>query len=312
MIDLSKPRSAPWDDLVTSVKPGTKVAEAIDQAGLDYEVGFSDLRLVENGTLATDKRATYRKDNGAYLATVGSKYQIVQNRDAFAFLTNIVDSGDMEVLGAGCWHNGARPWLQCRLPNDIVIAGDTYIPFIFVANTFDGSAPVTVALSGIRVVCQNTYAANLKSPRRFVVRHLGSASYRIEEARKTLGISFKYFEEYRVNMERLAEQPITDEAFRAVVDQYFVLPDPNKSTEEQREAIARKRAQLFAVYKDSPSVPRGTKYGGLQAFTEYYDHIKNGQRGNPQARAERKSEDILMGDGVANKDRFVQALTGSK
>jgi phage/plasmid-like protein (TIGR03299 family) len=305
----NEPRVAPWRNLVTDIPEGMKLREAIEQTDLAYEVGFSKLRM-DNGVYVPDKRATIRTDNEQYLGTVGDRYTIIQNKDAFAFLENIVDSGEVKPLGAGYFKGGARPWLQARLPDDIVIAGDKHIPFIFCGTSHDGGLPLIIALSTIRVVCENTYAMNCKSPRKFIVRHLASASFRVAEARRVLELSYKYFEEYTVGAEQLASQPITDEAFREVVESLFRMPDPNHSTELERENVAKKRAQLMRVYTDSPLVPRGNKYGAMQAVTEWADHVKNGAKGDPRARAERKTEWVLLGDGIEFKDRaeqFIQA-----
>lgn len=308
----NKPRIAPWRNLTTAFKEGTTLREAIEQVGLDYEVGFSDLTIVNSGEKVPDRRATVRKDTGAYLSVVGSRYNIVQNRDAFSFLEDVVDSGDLRPIGGGYFRGGARPWIQARLPEDVVIAGDKHIPFIFCANSHDGGLPVTVALSAIRVVCENTFAANVHAPRRFVIRHLASAEGRIGEARRVLEISTKYFEEYAEKMNRLADIPIDEEEFRTVVNDLFKMPDPNHSTEEQREAVGRKRAQLLAVYNESPLVPRGTKYGAMTAITEWADHWRNGFKGDERQRSEHRSEWILLGDGVDFKDKAFALVTAQR
>lgn len=304
-LNLAAPRVAPWRNIQTQIPAGTSLKDAISGADLDYEVDFAALSLPD-GTVIPDRRATVRKDTGQYLGTVGTRYNIIQNRDAFAFLENILDSGEVQPLGGGYFKQGARPWLQARLPEDIVIAGDQYIPFIFCGTSHDGGIPLVISLSGIRVVCENTYAMNVKAPRRFVVRHLSSAQFRVNEARRVLELSYKYFEEYKVGMEDLAAQPIDDEAFKEFVGTLFKF-NPQHS-EEQRESIARTRAQLFTIYNESPLVPRGTKYGALQAVTEWYDHFKNGFKGDARQKAERKTENILLGGGIEFKDRAVQLL----
>jgi phage/plasmid-like protein (TIGR03299 family) len=298
----TKPRVAPWRVLTNQFPEGMRFKEAIEQVGLDYEVAFQKV-LLADGREVPDKRATMRTDTDPhqYLAVVGGRYNIIQNREAFGFLENIVDSGDLKPMGAGWFKGGARPWIQARLPEDITIAGDQHIPFIFCANSHDGGLPVTIALSAVRVVCENTYAMNCGAPRRFVIRHLASAEARVGEARRVLEISGAYFKEFTESMNRLADVPISTDSFREVVHRLF--PMPPKATDDQREAVARKRVQMLGVYNESPLVPRGTKYGAMQAITEWADHWKNGFKGEPRQRAERKTEWILLGDGVEFKDK---------
>ncbi len=310
--DLAKPRELPWTKLQTGFPQGVKFREAIEQMGLDYQVEFKSL-YVDGVGIAPDHRATVRTDLNRVLGIVGSRYSIIQNKDAFGFLENVMDSRELIPLGAGWWKGGARPWVQARFPNDILVAGvpgETITPFVFIGTSHDGSIPMTTALTGIRVVCENTYAANVSAPRRFTIRHTGDRVHSVEEARRVLDISFAYFKEYGDFMNELAQQNFSDEQFVAMVNTLF--PMPAKATDMQRDNIGKKRAALLATYWNSPRVPRGTKYGALQAVTEYYDHVKNGGRKrDTREAAELKSRDILLGDGVTFKDRAVGLLVGT-
>lgn len=310
----TKTYTAPWDKITHKFPEGAKFKDALQHAGLDYEVEFRDLH-VDGVGLISSHRATVRTDTepAGMLGIVGPRYEIVQNAQALGFLADIVDSGDIELLGGGYWKGGARPWIQARLPQDILVAGDPnerLTPFIFSATGHDGGLQVTVALSAIRVICQNTYAANLKAPRRFAIRHTSSVALKSEEARRALGISFNYFAEFGDLMSELAQDKFTDSQFEQVANALFPLPG-SKSTEHEREEVAVKRAQLLGIYLNSPTVPRGNQYGALQAVTEWYDHVKNGQRkAGSLAAIERKTEDILLGDGVKFKDRAMALIRG--
>lgn len=316
-VATTAPRTAPWDKIVNTFPEGTKFKDAMEIAGLDYEVGFAPLYAQTNEGLTPlgSHRATVRKDTDKVIGIVGNRYEIVQNKDALGFLADIVDSGDIVPLGGGYWKGGARPWIQARLPQDIKIAGvasETLVPFIFAATGHDGGLQVTIALSAIRVWCQNTYAANVKAPRRFQIRHLQSITGRVEEARRTLGISFEYFDQYGQLMNQLAQGNLTDDRFRSIVNSLFPLP-PESAGETARENVAKKRAEMLGVYLNSASVApiRGTQYGALQAVTEWYDHVKNGQRQKGSRESiERRSEEILLGDGVKFKDKALALIQG--
>lgn len=311
---VATPRESPWTKIVNTFPEGTKFKEAMTLSDLDFEVGFAPLYADVGGfEPVPDRRATYRKDTQKVLGIVGNRYNIVQNKDALGFLADIVDSGDIVPLGGGYWKGGARPWIQARLPQDIKVAGvasETLIPFIFAATGHDGGLQVTIALSAIRVICQNTYAANLHSPRRFQIRHLDSVTGRVGEARRTLGISFNYFDEYGQMMNQLAQAKITDDKFAAIVNSLFPLP-PSTAGEQERENVAKKRNEMLGIYLNSATVApvRGSQYGALQAVTEWFDHVKNGQRKKGTREAiERKSEEILLGSGVEFKDKAMALI----
>jgi phage/plasmid-like protein (TIGR03299 family) len=314
------PREVPWQKLTHDFPEGTKFSDALTLAGLDYRVEFRDLftQDPEYGLRALfSHRATVRTDNGQVLGVVGSRYNIVQNKDALGFLSDIVDSGDIKIVGGGYFRHGARPWIETRLPEDIVLAGDrteTIRPYIFGATGHDGGLQVTVALTPVRVVCANTYAMALKSPRRFAIRHLASVDGRISEARRTLGISFAYFKEYAQAMEQLLQKPMIEGSFREIVN--ALLPQaPDSASDEQKENVQKNRAALLGIYLNSPTVAsvRDTQYGALQAITEWYDHVKNGQRKKGTREAEeRKTWDIVLGDGVLFKDKALALITAKR
>jgi phage/plasmid-like protein (TIGR03299 family) len=318
-LETVTPREAPWQKLLHEFPEGTKFGEALTLAGLDYKVEFRDLYTQdpEFGLRGvTIARATARTDTGQVLGVVGSLYKIVQNKDALGFLADIADTNEIKIMGGGYFRGGARPWIQARLPEDILIAGDpneAIAPYIFGATGHDGGLQVTVALTPVRVICQNTYAAALKSVRRFTIRHLSSVDGRVSDARKTLGMSFSYFKDYAEAMNQLVQKPMVEDVFRDVVNRLFPLP-PDSASDEQKENVQKQRAALLGVYLNSPTVAnvRGTEYGALQAITEWYDHVKNGQRkrGTPGA-VERKAWDILLGDGVLWKDKAMALVTAS-
>lgn len=308
-------REAPWQNIVTTFDPGDKLADAIQKAGLDYEVGFAPMfyERPTDGQLwpVGNRRATVRKDTGQLLGFVGGRYTIVQNRDAFSFLEDVVDSGELKPVSAGQFRQGARPYLQARLPGDILVAGtDPITPFIFVGTSHDGGMPVTISLTGVRVICQNTYALAAKAERRFQVRHLASSEGRILAARQTLELSNRYFAEYGEAMNELAAQTITERDVKTVLERLF--PMPKDAEEKEREKVALVRAQVYRNWLESPTLDgfRGTKYGLLNAVTEWSDHLKDAKRKVTQERTERKAESILLGDTVEWKDR-VAALVNA-
>jgi hypothetical protein len=74
------------------------------------------------------------------------------------------------------------------------IVGDAYQPYLCLSNAHDGSSSLQVFLTGVRVVCNNTLQAALKTAKRKIsIRHLGIMTQRQDDAIRTMGAASKYF-----------------------------------------------------------------------------------------------------------------------
>ena len=103
-----------WHGLGQIVDQYPTSAEALLFAGLDYEVTKenlytanynSDGQLMDNTNNVKTHFATMRKDTGAILGIVGKDYEIVQNKDAFAFFDAIVGGEGIQYETAGAFHS---------------------------------------------------------------------------------------------------------------------------------------------------------------------------------------------------------------
>ena len=63
----------PWHGLGSRLDAPATAAEAIDAAGLDFEVGLSPLATAE-GAPVPRKKAVVRRDNGEVIGVVGNGY----------------------------------------------------------------------------------------------------------------------------------------------------------------------------------------------------------------------------------------------
>ena len=151
-----------WHGLGTVIPDDVVTADrALDLAGLDWDVVPQPLY---HGAL-TDPAlhipiashvANVRTTDGRVLGVVGDQYRIVQNRDAFAFVDDLLDTGGAKFHTAGALSGGRIVWILARLPEGIMIAGENIDPFILFTHAHDGTRAITVAATPIRVVCRNT------------------------------------------------------------------------------------------------------------------------------------------------------------
>lgn len=147
-------RETPWHGLGRIIMDAPASREALELAGLDWQV---ESRNIYSGTgaMIPGYRANVRSTDDAVLGVVSDRYRIVQNEEAFQFTDDLLGEG-VTYETAGSLQGGKKVWMLARLPRKYLIAGDQVVPYLVIFNSHDGSSGVKVAMTPIRVVCQNT------------------------------------------------------------------------------------------------------------------------------------------------------------
>ncbi|GFJ77460.1 hypothetical protein Phou_016400 [Phytohabitans houttuyneae] len=154
-----------WHALGSVVPGGTSdVEDVLRLGGIDFDVARRPVEFrnsLDGPTrVLSEQFVTVRGDTGAGLGVVGSKYEVLQNRDAFAFLQDLVDRDDVVWESAGAVRGGRKVFVCLRLPDTVTIdaAGiaDPIVPFIVALNSHDGSSLFHVVVTPWRPVCANT------------------------------------------------------------------------------------------------------------------------------------------------------------
>ena len=101
--------------------------------------------------------------------------------------------------------------MLAKLPEKYIIAGERVEPFLVFSNSHDGTAAIKVAMTPIRVVCQNTLNLSLNQAKRsWSAKHTGNVQNRMMEARETLGLAYKYMESLGKEIENLSRMKLSD------------------------------------------------------------------------------------------------------
>ena len=136
-----------------------------------------------------DAFGTFRTDVDIPLGIVKSKYTVVDNVDAFKFFDSAIGKDEAIWQTAGYFGNGERVFVSAKLPKTIKVNGDIIENYLVFANSHDGSSGVNILFTPIRVVCQNTLNAAIKTAESFVrFRHTKSVHNNIDMAADLLDI----------------------------------------------------------------------------------------------------------------------------
>jgi phage/plasmid-like protein (TIGR03299 family) len=291
-------RELPWHGLgaVLDEYPAS-IDEALEKAGLGWRVTHGDILVVKRGAWTDDFgiehpaelipargfKANLREDTGEVLGIVSDEYEVVENVDAFRFLDALIGS-EMHFETAGSLWGGRRVWVLARLPEYVELGGDLSATYIYVANSHDGSMAVTAAVTPIRIVCANTLGAALRqaehgvgAQRTFRFRHTGNLQAKFVEARKVLGMTIDYQQQFKELADRLALEPISEHTLeRSVLRHLWTIDDEmGKVARANREraiesvvAIFRGRGSAGDTSGNSP----GTKWVAFNAIAEHLDY----------------------------------------
>ena len=295
----------PWHRLGTRLEEPATAREAIEAAGLGYEVELKDLATTD-GTPVRMRKAVRRCDTGDVLGVVGTSYVPVQNRQAFGFLDAIVADGGLRYHTAGALGLGERIWMLAKLPNHIRVraSDDVVEKYLLLSNTHDGSTALRVYFTPIRCVCQNTL--NLAERRSIgqgiAITHKGDLHTKIGEAQRVLGLAARFYDDAAGRIDLLAgHSPAV-----AQLESYFkaVYPDPEDADPTRARNIRETFARIFetGIGLDMPGV-KGTTWAAYNAVTEWVDHHRPTRARTPEARTSRRLESSWFGSGAALKSR---------
>ena len=279
-------REKPWHGLGIIVKEAPTSADAIRLAGLDWSVVqepiYTNFNRVVDGY-----RANVRSSDRKVLGVVSDRYKVVQNVDAFSFTDELLGKG-VRYETAGSLQECKKVWLLARLPREYIIAGERISPYLVFSNTHDGSGSVKVAITPVRVVCNNTLNLALGTAKRsFSMIHTGNIQDKIQEAKDTLFLAEEYMDCLGVEFERLRRQKITDAQVKEYIES--LLPMEKDPTPIQSKNIIRLREDMMRRYYDAPDLQKvgSNAYRFINAVSDFATHS------NPLRRTANYNENLF-------------------
>ncbi|WP_080831875.1 DUF932 domain-containing protein [Cohnella massiliensis] len=266
-------RQAPWHGLGRRVEEALCSEEALREAGLDWMVIQKPIQT-EDQLEITGYKANIRASDNQILGVVTDRYKIVQNHEAFAFTDDLLGEG-VRYETAGSLQNGKKVWLLAKLPDNYIISGDRISPYLVFSNSHDGSGSIKVAMTPIRVVCQNTLNLALSNAKRiWTTIHTGDIKSKLDEAKKTLLLAEYYMDKLGAEVDRLNRVKIPDHKVMEFID--LLIPMPDNATKIQEKNIQHLRADMKLRYFEAPDLAQVGKngYRFINAVSDFATHAK--------------------------------------
>lgn len=262
-------REKPWHGLGTIVAEAPTSGDALRLAGLDWTIDGNPV-YDGQGNVIPGYFANTRSSDNKVLGIVGSRYKVVQNKDAFDFTDSLVGEG-ITYETAGSLRGGRTIWLLGKMPERYIV-GDKFEPYICFTNTHDGTGAVRVCMTPVRVVCNNTLNMALAGAQRnWSAIHSQNIGTKLAEARQTLLLADEYLTRLDEVADRLANQPMSEGEMRDTLKKMF--PVAEDATDRQIQTAEKAQNEIM-VCAFSPDLIQflNTKWAFLNGVADWVGH----------------------------------------
>lgn len=304
-----------WHGFGTVVQAAQTSADALRIAGLDWDVRLTDLAAdfgdgegdARYKAIATH-RATYRSDTGRALGAVGLRYRPLQNREAFAWMDEVVGESLAIWHTCGSLREGRKVWMLAKLPGTLEVTDrDVLEKYVLITNSHDGTGAVRLFPTSVRVVCANTLRLAIDTADRNrseggaplglkLFHTAGSLSRRVQKAKQLLGVINDSHDEFANAARAMIAKPLSS---KQVGDYFGGLVDGRSD---------RTRGKVLTALWDRFALPtnegtfKANVWTAYNAASEYADHELR-VVGKGDVRTERKFQSVLFGSAHRFKER---------
>ena len=320
------------------------IAECMEQIGANYNVGLQSLvRLTPdqlnkllNGEAITDfdarqkidtHKATVMLERNHTLGVVGSDYGVIQNQTAFDLFGMLCDPKQdehLQIVSAGLVDN-YDPYIQAVFPFVGRVDGDKSDTafYCFAHTSHDGTSALQIRFSPVRVVCKNTFMANISSKIGLTYKHSKFVNERVdlenpENIRKIaakLSIFKEISNEYIETMNSLAKQKVDDKYINDFIAKVFDVSDKEK---ENFEELSTRKKNLITDFKNTlysdtlgQDFAVGTKVWLFNGLTNYLSNTAGygNSKDTEEVFAQKRFDSMLKGGANLKFEKGYNFLT---
>lgn len=209
-------------------------------------------------------------DETVVLGTTGTRYEIVQNEDAFAFLQSLHDGARWETAGA--LKGGRVVFGSLAFDRDFVLdpngVEDKVNSYLLVYTSHDGSTGLAGGITPVRVVCQNTLNVAQKGVKQtFKMRHTASVAERMKAEAALWRQANVYMDQFEKEAQTLFQTKASDKDFFAITEKMF--PKPEKDVKGALTKWENRMGLITQAWNGQPNAGiKNTAWGVFNALTE--------------------------------------------
>lgn len=242
--------------------------------------------------------ATYRTDTNIPLGKVKSRYEVVQNMDAFNFFNEAIGD-NIKWDRAGYLGYGQKIFLTASIKDTIKIGNikDEIEHYFIFTNSHDGGSAVQAMIAPYRIVCMNAlHAAKTAAEMYISFKHNKGVNTKILTIPEILGLTKKRIEQEEWMFEELSGVTMRDREVQKYIAQVFLTGEEMERVDDlqlydglyKRSNPAFEAAEIsmqklntlcdtWEYYNEGIGQAKlqGTAYGAYNAVTGYFSNVKS-------------------------------------
>lgn len=275
----------PWHGIGTRVADNVNSEQAMQLAGLDWTVSTAPIVTNDDKRTGVDAyRVTRRDTDNVILGVVKRSFKPIQNVEAFRMFDNIIDNRPLYHT-AGSLQGGSKVFITAKIKEPLIVgkdqgADDQVDRYLLLSNAHDGTRPLKMLFTPVRVVCSNTLsiALDVKNSSDKVtrlspsvsIRHTNVTKHQIKEAERVMKRALKWYEKFGEFSNYLASKQLRSTDVNNVIGAVF----PPNAKFEVTPTVSKHRTEVSRLFTDGIGHEKiaGSAWALFNAFTQYADH----------------------------------------
>lgn len=308
-----------WHGLGNRLEEGASIEDWQEAAGMDWRINRAKVRYATGRDASNpmnpagfmefpNKVILFRSDTKAPLSVVSDAFKVVQPGEILEFFRDLTDGAGFKLETAGVLFGGRQFWALAHAGDAAEIGrGDVVKRYLLLSTSCDGSLATEGRFTDVRVVCNNTLSAAVRSDSA-KVRVTHRSVFNADEMKIELGLRAREaFADQIAMFRRLADTQLIDREVIQMTTELFHPGAAKRSRDEYIKAIqSRPVVSVAELALDGTAKGagldgvKGTAWGWLNAVTEYVDHHARARS------ADNRIASAWFGKGDALKTRALE------
>ena len=305
-VEMAFVGETPWHKLGQELEEGASIEQWQVAAGMDWSIERSPVRFNAQGNdqIYSGQSVLYRSDDNKPLSVVSNRYKPVQPREVLGFFRDLVAENGFKIHTAGTLMGGKRMWALAETGKfGEVCKGDGIGGFLLLSTSCDKTLATTARFTTVRVVCNNTLTAAVnRDVNQVSFSHIQQFDHVAVKAQ--LGNAVESFGSFMEMAKHLQKAKLSAEEAKDFVS-FLVATSVQLADEEYDVTTNRAYKKILALFNEEAKgieLVGHTKWGMVNAVTEYYDHF------NPTRSDDARLNSAWFGAGERAKNQALDLL----